>query len=137
MPYVSRKSIGGIYLIIPAMIVMLYSRYLFLSAAQTELIDANLSEVILLGGSLVVIVGVVLFATGIPETRKRRRILEAVLARKEITISEISTQTGLDREDVRKTISNLLISSNLFGFLEDDLLILFPHQTYDGESDSS
>jgi hypothetical protein len=133
MPYSSRKSIGGVFLIIPAMMVMLYNRILFLSSVQPDPFVVILSEVTLIGGSAAIIIGAILFVAGIPETRRLRRILEVVLVRKEITISEISTQTGFDTEYIRKAVSNLIGTSYLFGFLENDRFILFPHQTYDGQ----
>jgi predicted HTH transcriptional regulator len=75
------------------------------------------------GGGIAVIVGVILFAKGFPETNKARRILEITLEKKEVAISEISTQTGFSTEYIRKVISDLMASGYLNGFLEDDFYI--------------
>ena len=84
---------------------------------------------LLVGNSLLLlalvmaVAGVALYPGARRESRRARSILEIAAVRKEVTISDISSETGLDREYVRKIIINMLISHVLFGYLEDDLFV--------------
>ncbi len=93
------------------------------------------SAVTLYGGILLVILGIALLP-GVRRTNAiTRSILEIAAVRKEVTISEISQETGLDREYVRETITKYLMSGYLFGYIEGDLFVRdtagrprFPHR---------
>ncbi|MGY5858549.1 MAG: hypothetical protein RTU63_04205 [Candidatus Thorarchaeota archaeon] len=83
----------------------------------------NISSLILWSGILLVIIGLVLIPSARREVVKIRSIIEIVTSRNEVTISEISSETGLDREYLRDRISKFLVQGLLFGALEDDLFI--------------
>ncbi|MHA1864662.1 MAG: hypothetical protein ACTSWA_12900 [Candidatus Thorarchaeota archaeon] len=82
-----------------------------------------ISSVTLYGGILLVIVGIAL----IPGVRRNsaitRSIIEIAAVRKEVTISEISQETGLDREYVREILTKYLMGGVLFGYIEGDLFV--------------
>ena len=82
-----------------------------------------LSSVLFFGGILLLIIGILLYPSIRRNTAIIRSILEIAAVRKEVTISEISQETGLDREFVRKIITQYLVSGFLFGYLEDDLFV--------------
>lgn len=83
----------------------------------------TISWVTLYGGILLLIIGIVLVPGVIRETKKTKSIIEIVSVRKEITISEISSETGLDREYIQEVVAKRLIIGSLHGYLEDDLFV--------------
>jgi prolipoprotein diacylglyceryltransferase len=96
MPYATKEAACSTFLLIPGMMVMIAGRLLYLlnSGFQPDLFLAIIAESMFWGGGLAVVVGVILFVKGVPETKKARRILEIVLEKKEVAISEISTRPG-------------------------------------------
>ena len=122
MQYTSTKANIGVFLIIPGMMVLIAGRLLSLLEAGNppDSPSVIIAEFMLIGGGIAAIIGAILLGIGIPETKRIRSILQIVLVRKEVTISEISTQTGFDEEYIRKTISDLVMTGFLTGFLEDD-----------------
>ena len=81
------------------------------------------SAVTLYGGILLVILGIALVPGVRRTTAMTRSIIEIAAVRKEVTISEISQETGLDREYIRKILTQHLISRFLFGYIEGDLFV--------------
>jgi len=82
-----------------------------------------ISAVTLYGGILLVILGTAL-VPGVRRTNAMTKsIIEIAAVRKEVTISEISQETGLDREYVRETLTKYLMSGLLFGYIEGDLFV--------------
>jgi hypothetical protein len=81
------------------------------------------SSVLLYSGILLLLVGVAL----IPGQRRKsaitRSILKIAAVRKEVTISEISQETGLDSEVIREVLTQYLIRGFLFGYIEGDLFV--------------
>ena len=82
-----------------------------------------ISAVTLYGGILLVILGIALVPGVRRTTAITRSIIEIAAVRKEVTISEISQETGLDREYIRKILTQHLISGFLFGYIEGDLFV--------------
>ncbi|TFG33535.1 hypothetical protein EU527_07960 [Candidatus Thorarchaeota archaeon] len=80
-------------------------------------------NLILLIGIAMIISGLALYPSGRRESRKIRSILEIVAARKQVSISDIRAETGLDTEYIRKVITDMLIAHVLFGYLEDDFFV--------------
>ncbi len=78
---------------------------------------------LLLLGFAMIIAGLGLYPGARQESKRIRSILELVAVRKEVTISDVSAETGLDREYVRKVITDMLIAHTLFGYLEDELFV--------------
>ena len=74
-------------------------------------------------GAGMILIGIAIYPSGAREAKRIRSILEIAAVRKEVTISDISAETGLDREYIRKVITDLLIANMLFGYLEDDLFV--------------
>lgn len=81
------------------------------------------SSVLLYGGVLLVIVGIALLPGVRRSTAIVRSILEIAAVRKEVTISEISQETGLDREYIREVLTQHLMRGFLFGYIEGDLFV--------------
>ena len=80
--------------------------------------------------SIALYIGVSLIILGfalVPGVRKtsnvNSQILEITAVRKEVTISEISQETGLDRELVRDVLTKFLVRGFLFGYIEGDLFV--------------
>ncbi len=82
-----------------------------------------LSAVLLYGGILLLFIGIALIPGVRRNTKMTRSIIEIAAVRKEVTISEISQETGLDREYVREVLTKYLMSGFIFGYIEDDLFV--------------
>ena len=79
---------------------------------------------------LLIAVGFLLFLVGVAkapgarrESAKWKSIIEIAAVRKEVSISDISYETGLDSEYIRKVLTQCLMSGYLFGYIEDDLFV--------------
>jgi len=107
------------------MMVLIAGRLLslFESGNPPDSSVAMIAEFMLIGGAIAAIIGAILLIIGIPETKRNRSILEIAVVRKEVTISDISAQTGIDLEYIRNTISDLIMTGFLTGFLEDDRFV--------------
>lgn len=81
-------------------------------------------SLILMSGVILVLVGIEQIPSFRRNVEKLRSILEIIADREIVTISEISSETGLDREYVKNRISNQLKIGLLFGHLEGDLFVL-------------
>ena len=81
------------------------------------------SSLTLWGGVLLFFIGIGLIPSARKEAKKTRSIIEIAAVRKEVTITEISQETGLDSEYVRKVLTQYLISGFLFGYIEGDLFV--------------
>ena len=81
------------------------------------------SSFTLWGGVLLVFIGIGLIPSARREARKTRSILEIAAVRKEVRISDIASETGLDSQYVRKALTQYLINGFLFGYIEDDLFV--------------
>ncbi|MFW9844803.1 MAG: hypothetical protein ACFFEV_09520 [Candidatus Thorarchaeota archaeon] len=75
-------------------------------------------------------IGLIAFFVGaakVPSVRREqknwRKILEIAAVRKEVSISDISYETGFDSEYIRKVLTQCLMSGYLFGYIEDDLFV--------------
>jgi hypothetical protein len=82
-----------------------------------------ISNIILYGGILLLIIGFAMVPGTKRETNKIRSIIEIAAVRKEVSISDISYETGLDSEYVRKVLTQYLMSGFLFGYIEGDLFV--------------
>ena len=82
-----------------------------------------ISSVCLYGGILLVLIGIALLPGVRRNTKMTRNIFEIAAVRKEVTISEISQETGLDREYVRNILTQYLVGNYLFGYIEGDLFV--------------
>ncbi len=78
---------------------------------------------LIIAALVMIFAGLVLIPGSRRESRRIRSVLEIVAVRKEVSISDISAETGLEREYIRKIITNMLISHVLFGYLENDLFV--------------
>ncbi len=75
------------------------------------------------GGILMMVIGSALIPSSNRARKKVRSIYEIAAVRKEVTITELSSETGLDYEFVQKVITELIISHRLHGYLEDGLFV--------------
>ena len=75
------------------------------------------------GGILMIAIGIALIPSSNRARKKVRSIYEIAAVRKEVTITEISSETGLDYEFVQKVITESIINQRLHGYLEDDLFV--------------
>ncbi|TFG99651.1 MAG: hypothetical protein E4H14_20195 [Candidatus Thorarchaeota archaeon] len=78
---------------------------------------------LIISGILMIVFGITLIPSSNRARRKVRSIYEIAAVRKEVTITEISSETGLDYEFVRKVITDSIIYGRLHGYLEDDLFV--------------
>lgn len=76
------------------------------------------------------VIGILLLLIGvikIPGVRKEIASWQSVVGiaavRKEVSISDISYETGLDSEYVREVLSNCLTNGLLHGYIEGDLFV--------------
>jgi uncharacterized membrane protein len=122
MKYKSRSSTAGVFLIVPGLMIAIAGRLLSLSDfnGSTATFICFLADIMTYGGLFAAIIGGILLARGIAEDRKVQSILEIVNAKREATVSEINSQTRLESEYIRRTISNLISSGYLYGVFEDD-----------------
>ena len=110
-------------LIIPFLMLMVYARVEPLLYPSQPGSDLIIYEASFIAGGLAVVIGIILFVVGWPETKKGRRILEIASRKKEVSLSEISAQTGFSEEYIHKVIAELLDRGFLSGFLEDDRFV--------------
>ncbi|TFG31541.1 hypothetical protein EU528_05945 [Candidatus Thorarchaeota archaeon] len=82
-----------------------------------------ISNIILYGGILLLIIGFARIPSTMQEANKIRSIIEIAAVRKEVSISDISYETGLESEYVRKVLTQYLMSGFLFGYIEGDLFV--------------
>lgn len=74
-------------------------------------------------GILMILIGSALIPSSRRARRKIKSIFEIAGVRKEVTISEISQETGLDSEYIRKVITDAILYKRLYGSLENDLFV--------------
>ncbi len=79
---------------------------------------------------LLIIVGLVLFFVGVVKAPSARResakwksIVEIAAVRKEVSISDLSYETGLDKEYIMKVLTQCLMNGFLYGYIEDELFV--------------
>jgi len=123
MSLVTGRSAGACMLIMfgfMAIVMGLMFTYIF---PAIDPIFETISWVSLYGGILLIIIGLGLVPGVRRETIKTKSIIEIAAVRKEVSISELSQETGLDREYVREVLTKYLMSGFLFGYIEDDLFV--------------
>jgi len=81
------------------------------------------SSLTLWGGVLLVFIGIGFIPSARRDAKIARSVIEIAAVRKEVTITEISQETGLDYEYVRKILTQYLVSGYLFGYIEGDLFV--------------
>ena len=74
-------------------------------------------------GIIMVAAGLALVPGARAEMSKRKKVIEIVGVRKQVTITELSQETGLDREYIRQLLTKLLVGYAIFGYIEDDLFV--------------
>ena len=123
MSYVSGKRVASLLLPCFGIFVAIFGlmmAYIFPIEIPIVLIIGN---TILLIGVIMIFAGIAYFPSGKRESKQIRSIVEIVAVRKQVSISDISEETGLDREYMRKIITNMLVAHALYGYLEDDLFV--------------
>ncbi len=83
----------------------------------------TISTILLYGGAVFLVIGLVLVPGARTENARTQSILRIAAVRKEVTIHEISQETGLDHEYVRYTLERYLMNGFLFGYIEGDLFV--------------
>ena len=84
---------------------------------------ANLFLLLIVVGFLFFIVGIIKVPGVRRESARWRSIIEIAAVRKEVSISDISYETGLDSEYIRQVLAKCLMNGYLFGYIEDDLFV--------------
>jgi hypothetical protein len=82
-----------------------------------------ISTVLLYGGAIILVIGLLLVPGARKESARTQSILRIAAVRKEVTIHEISQETGLDPEYVRAILERYLMNGYLFGYIEGDLFV--------------
>jgi hypothetical protein len=123
MSYVSGKRVASILLPCFGIFVAIFGLVMAYIIPVDIPIIHLIGNIILLISAIMIFAGIAYYPSGKKESRQIRSILEIVAVRKQVSISDISEETGLDREYIRKIITNMLIAHALFGYLEDDLFV--------------
>lgn len=123
MSLVSGRSAGACMLIMIGFMAVVIGLMLVFIIPSFDPIIETITWVSLYGGILLLIIGLAMIPGVRRETIKTKSIIEIAAVRKEVTISEISQETGLDREYVREVLTKYLMSGFLFGYIEDDLFV--------------
>ncbi|MBN2228199.1 MAG: hypothetical protein JW779_01325 [Candidatus Thorarchaeota archaeon] len=123
MSYNSGRGIGVCLSITFGIMTIVFGLMFVFLFSTIDTFFQSISWYVFWAGIVLVIVGVVLIPSARNEARTRRKILEIAAVRKEVTISEISAETGIDSEYIRNLITTLLINGMLFGYLEGDLFV--------------
>lgn len=74
-------------------------------------------------GFLLFFVGVAKVPSARRESAKWKSIVEIAAVRKEVSISDLSYETGLDRKYIMKVLTQCLMNGNLYGYIEDELFV--------------
>jgi hypothetical protein len=123
MSYVSGKRVASILLPCFGIFIAVFGLVMAYIIPVDIPIMNLIGNIILLIGVIMIFAGIAYYPSGKQESKQIRSIVEIVAVRKQVSISDISEETGLDREYIRKIITNMLIAHALFGYLEDDLFV--------------
>ena len=110
-------------LIMFGLMVIMFGAMLYFLPPHIDPVFDTLFLSLILGGILMIVIGITLIPSSNRARRKVRSIYEIAAVRKEVTITEISSETGLDSEFVRKVVTDSIIYGRLHGYLEDDLFV--------------
>ncbi|MFW9844804.1 MAG: hypothetical protein ACFFEV_09525 [Candidatus Thorarchaeota archaeon] len=81
------------------------------------------SQILIYGGIILMVAGFA-FRPSIKKNHAiRKSIVDIAKVRKEVTFSEISQETGIDRELVEEVITEYIRRRWLFGYIEGDLFV--------------
>lgn len=105
------------------MMLLMSAMFIFLIPPIPDSFFNTFSTVLLYGGAILFIIGLALVPGARKETARTQSILRIAAVRKEVTIHEISQETGLDHEYVRATLERYLMNGFLFGYIEGDLFV--------------
>ena len=78
---------------------------------------------LIVGGILMIVYGLTLVPANNRARRRNMSIYEIAAVRKQVSISDICTETGLDYEYVRNYLTEAIMYKRLYGYLEDDLFV--------------
>jgi hypothetical protein len=123
MSYVTGKTVAPVLLPCLGFFLIVFGFMFGYIIPFTEPIFNLIGNTLLVIGCLMIFAGLAIYPSSRIESKRIRSILEIVAVRKQVTISDISAETGLDREYIRTIITNMLIAHTLFGYLEDDLFV--------------
>ena len=119
----SGRGIGGcVSVIFGVTFIIIASILLFIIPVSDSLFGLTFNSM-RFGGFILFFVGVALIPSARNETNKARKIIEIAAVRKEVSISDISYETGFDKEYVRKILTQYLVGGLLFGYIEGDLFV--------------
>ena len=107
---------GGMMLLMSVMII-------FIISPASDSFFNTFSTIMLYGGVIILVIGLALVPSARKETARNQSILRIAAVRKEVTIQEISEETGLDPEYVRAILERYLMNRFLFGYIEGDLFV--------------
>ncbi|MGY5879805.1 MAG: hypothetical protein RTV31_06120 [Candidatus Thorarchaeota archaeon] len=105
-----------------AMMIFMGALFIFI-IQSSDPIFGLISNILLYGGFLLLLVGLLLIPSTQREAKKARSIIEIAAVRKEVSISDISYETGLDSEYIRKVLTQYLMNGFLFGYIEGDIFV--------------
>jgi len=105
------------------MMLLMSIMFIFIIPPTSDSIFNTISTVTLYGGAILLVIGLVLVPGARKENARTQSILRIAAVRKEVTIHEISQETGLDHEYIRATLERYLMSGFLFGYIEGDLFV--------------
>jgi hypothetical protein len=123
MSYVSGKRVASLLLPCFGIFVAIFGLIMVYIVPVEIPIVTLIGNIILLIGVIMIFAGIAYYPSGKRESKQIRSIVEIVAVRKQVSISDISEETGLDQEYIRKIITNMLIARALFGYLENDMFV--------------
>jgi len=120
----SGKGIGACFgTMCGGMMLLMAAAFIFMMPPIPDPFFNTLSTAMLYGGAILLFIGLVLVPGARKENARTQSILRIAAVRKEVTIHEISQETGLDPEYVRAILERYLMGGVLFGYIEGDLFV--------------
>ena len=123
MSFVAGRTFAACLLPVFGLFLIFFGFIASLTTFPGDVFFPLVSQIMFYAGILMILVGVGLVPGARTEMNKRRKVVEIVSVRKQVTISEISQETGLDREYILDLLTKLLVAHFIFGYIEDDLFV--------------
>ncbi len=123
MSYDSGRGIGACFAITFGLLIAFMGLIFTFTLAEISEGLTIISYLLLVGGLILFLGGLSLVPGARKEYAKRQSILRIAGVRKEVSISDLSYETGLDPEYIREILTSFLISGFLFGYIEGDLFV--------------
>ena len=118
----------GTYAVVASYILMILGMLMMIIWTTDPYLAGNalilsLSGILLVGGTLLRVLGTYLWGPGSRSYREEHTVLEIVAMRQSVTISELQTETGYPIERIEGILRDALMTQKLTGYLENDKFV--------------